>query len=439
MSSIAQPVRPAPCWCGTPSGRALVAEGARLADPLCGAACTQTVPSQRARGRADATVPRAAPSGQVPRRSMGDKHTTWWTSSSASGPAPCAALEASVRTSLPNVARSQSLPAVPTPSSTTSRKQSSCRSSGRSRPAFSAQAPTTLSAGRRRQVGPSSPGCAPSPNRRRPCSRCSTIPPERPVVARVATGTMRRGRARDETLAVVDGPANARGHTPRCPWQPSTSSFDGGGRPSWRSIYPNLEGADASNTTTDDRCRGHSTAGPRTQMRGSRRTQPAGDRPVRAALPEHRTPGGRPAPLWSASRDFAATDRPDGGTAWDRLNCFGDQALVAQLDRASDYGSEGWGFESLRAHSEVFTFWTSPSPRLAVTLMSERPRRGAFSASRPSRSAWQPERSRTRVGSGRAGAASWCRLGRGCGGAGGVARELTAGPPRRPRAARTRR
>ena len=26
------------------------------------------------------------------------------------------------------------------------------------------------------------------------------------------------------------------------------------------------------------------------------------------------------------------------------------QALVAQLDRASDYGSEGWGFESSRAH-----------------------------------------------------------------------------------------
>ena len=26
-----------------------------------------------------------------------------------------------------------------------------------------------------------------------------------------------------------------------------------------------------------------------------------------------------------------------------------DLALVAQLDRASDYGSEGWGFESLRA------------------------------------------------------------------------------------------
>ena len=26
-----------------------------------------------------------------------------------------------------------------------------------------------------------------------------------------------------------------------------------------------------------------------------------------------------------------------------------NQALVAQLDRASDYGSEGWGFEFLRA------------------------------------------------------------------------------------------
>ena len=26
-------------------------------------------------------------------------------------------------------------------------------------------------------------------------------------------------------------------------------------------------------------------------------------------------------------------------------------ALVAQLDRASDYGSEGWGFESLQARN----------------------------------------------------------------------------------------
>jgi hypothetical protein len=32
------------------------------------------------------------------------------------------------------------------------------------------------------------------------------------------------------------------------------------------------------------------------------------------------------------------------------LRCSAGNALVAQLDRASDYGSEGWEFESLRAH-----------------------------------------------------------------------------------------
>jgi hypothetical protein len=33
------------------------------------------------------------------------------------------------------------------------------------------------------------------------------------------------------------------------------------------------------------------------------------------------------------------------------LRTFGEEnAPVAQLDRASDYGSEGWGFESLQAH-----------------------------------------------------------------------------------------
>jgi hypothetical protein len=51
----------------------------------------------------------------------------------------------------------------------------------------------------------------------------------------------------------------------------------------------------------------------------------------------------------------------EGGSAW--RGCSGATlslpwlgglprlgvALVAQLDRASDYGSEGWGFESLRA------------------------------------------------------------------------------------------
>ena len=31
---------------------------------------------------------------------------------------------------------------------------------------------------------------------------------------------------------------------------------------------------------------------------------------------------------------------------------FSVSALVAQLERASDYGSEGWGFESLRARKK---------------------------------------------------------------------------------------
>ncbi len=32
---------------------------------------------------------------------------------------------------------------------------------------------------------------------------------------------------------------------------------------------------------------------------------------------------------------------------------FHARALVAQLDRASDFGSEGWGFESLRAYHSI--------------------------------------------------------------------------------------
>ena len=31
-------------------------------------------------------------------------------------------------------------------------------------------------------------------------------------------------------------------------------------------------------------------------------------------------------------------------------------ALVAQLDRAADFGSDGWGFESLRARQILFEF-----------------------------------------------------------------------------------
>ena len=37
-------------------------------------------------------------------------------------------------------------------------------------------------------------------------------------------------------------------------------------------------------------------------------------------------------------------------------------ALVAQLDRASDYGSEGWGFEFLQAHGR---YWFSAGRSVA--------------------------------------------------------------------------
>lgn len=40
-------------------------------------------------------------------------------------------------------------------------------------------------------------------------------------------------------------------------------------------------------------------------------------------------------------------------------------APLAQLDRASDYGSEGWGFESLRAHHPQI----GPSPRTGAVLV----------------------------------------------------------------------
>ena len=42
------------------------------------------------------------------------------------------------------------------------------------------------------------------------------------------------------------------------------------------------------------------------------------------------------------------------------------EAPVAQLDRASDYGSEGWEFESLRARSDVRSEVVGRNDHLAV-------------------------------------------------------------------------
>ncbi len=49
-------------------------------------------------------------------------------------------------------------------------------------------------------------------------------------------------------------------------------------------------------------------------------------------------------------------------------------ALVAQLDRASDYGSEGWGFESLRARCKypgrlAFMEYSLPGGSFVPTLV----------------------------------------------------------------------
>ena len=45
---------------------------------------------------------------------------------------------------------------------------------------------------------------------------------------------------------------------------------------------------------------------------------------------------------------------PLGGNPLERSNrsASANEAPVAQVDRVSDYGSEGWGFESLRAHKQ---------------------------------------------------------------------------------------
>ena len=41
------------------------------------------------------------------------------------------------------------------------------------------------------------------------------------------------------------------------------------------------------------------------------------------------------------------------GTFTNRLSPFTSEVSVAQLDRASDFGSEGWGFESLQARGLI--------------------------------------------------------------------------------------
>src|SRR5580700_11895215 len=53
--------------------------------------------------------------------------------------------------------------------------------------------------------------------------------------------------------------------------------------------------------------------------------------------------------------------RPWSGPSWSGPGW--SSALVAQLDRASDYGSEGWGFESLQARRAEILGAASPGPQ----------------------------------------------------------------------------
>ena len=56
-----------------------------------------------------------------------------------------------------------------------------------------------------------------------------------------------------------------------------------------------------------------------------------------------------PAPGPAMTRDPDDECEPRPGSAGHHRLSLTVPALVAQLDRASDYGSEGWGFESSRA------------------------------------------------------------------------------------------
>ena len=54
---------------------------------------------------------------------------------------------------------------------------------------------------------------------------------------------------------------------------------------------------------------------------------------------------------WAGAAYFQRLHSIEAGGCSRRNFC----ALVAQLDRASDYGSEGWGFEFLQAHGRFLS------------------------------------------------------------------------------------
>ena len=67
---------------------------------------------------------------------------------------------------------------------------------------------------------------------------------------------------------------------------------------------------------------------------------------------EHKTCSGQPGWVdwWVGAVYYPRLRSMDRGLGFVGAAVVCTCALVAQLDRASDYGSEGWGFEFLQAH-----------------------------------------------------------------------------------------
>ena len=51
--------------------------------------------------------------------------------------------------------------------------------------------------------------------------------------------------------------------------------------------------------------------------------------------------------------------------------CFESGVLVAQLDKASDYESEDWGFKSLQGYFFIFGTWNPTAPRASLARSLE--------------------------------------------------------------------
>jgi hypothetical protein len=54
---------------------------------------------------------------------------------------------------------------------------------------------------------------------------------------------------------------------------------------------------------------------------------------------------------------------------WTRKLSFATISVCSVTDRASDYGSEGWEFESLQAHTKGFKFFLTESSEYHIDCL----------------------------------------------------------------------